>query len=286
LDASIYIDSNPVNYESFFDSSWAQEISDLSEKDKELDKIVINLLVNIKSAIYTACAPLLQAKSFSLFHDSLVNSPDKPNSIFKFCHAITDRLTENLDEITESVVLQHKIKKRASNVRKDLAFGQEYFKIQLPPEEVWHECLKDPSFQLIVWSSQRQAFVSNHSTYEHFIVDILRLKLNDPNYRKQSESKFQKEFLSAFPEDTLLKTWTNKVIKQSRMARNCLAHGSGVVSKELSKQDHNFQIVDNKIQITPKDLINQFFAIKTGALHLVKEFLKAEEEKKHGERIP
>lgn len=274
LDTNIFIDSNPVNYESFYDAAWANKISGISEKCQELDQIVINLLVNIKSAIYTASSPLLQAKSFSVFHDSFVNSPEKPNSIFKLCFAIADRLTENLEEITGSIILQQKLKKRASKVRNDLAFGQEFFKFQLSPEEVWYECLKDTSFQLIVWSSQRQAFVSIHSTYEHFLVDVLRLKQKKPGYRKPPEKKFQKDFLAIFSEETLFKTWTNKIIRQSRIARNCLAHGSGVVSEELIKEEHNFKILDNKIQITPKDLIAQFIAIKAGVLHIIEEFYR------------
>lgn len=285
METNIYIDSNPENYESFYDSVWAKRISALSEAYPELDQIVINLLINIKSAIYTACSPLVQAKSFAVFHDSFANSPEKTNSIVKFCNVITDRLTESLEEITGSLILQQKLKKRASKVRNDLIFCQQNFKIQLSPEEVWYECLKDPSFQLIVWSSQRQSFVSIHSTYEHFLVDVFRLRCQKPSYRKPAEVKFQKDFLSVFSERTLFKAWTNNVIRQSRIARNCLAHGSGVVSAELIKEEHDFKILDDKIQITPKDLIAQFIAIKVGALHMVKEFFKLEEEIDHAEGI-
>ena len=110
------MDGNYENYRPFFDSEWAKSLTDLSEKNPKLDKISLNLILNVKSVIYSACAPFLMAEELSAFHDSFANSPTPSFSTANLARLIAQRLTGDIPELCGQPEVMAKIRKRANEI--------------------------------------------------------------------------------------------------------------------------------------------------------------------------
>jgi hypothetical protein len=269
IDKKILIDNRLFSYEPFFDNEWAKEIVEFSQSVPRLYELVLNLLLNFRAAIYTVSFPYLLPEGLTAFHDAMANSPNVPGSTSKLVNSILFRLTNGITEIFHDDHLVKLIKNRANEIHQELIAVQAENPIKLSAQSIWDDYLSVPSFAMMVWGSQRTSFISLHCSYEDFIVRILRILRAEEKYRKPNESNFQKHLSEMFGNEMLEEVWTKKEIKISRVARNCLSHGSGKENFELKSLKHSIRVKEGVLQIFPEDIKRQFATFKIAIKKLI-----------------
>lgn len=271
MDIHIQVALAPVEYKPFFDNEWASAVTQLSKGNKKLDGLVLNLIMNWRSAIYAASAPYFMVDGLTQFHDSFFKAANLEKSKITLVPLLLERLVGGIDQVVNDANVMSAISTKAQKISEDLVRTYRENPIRLPLDDVWRDYLANHSFQMMIWGGQRTCFVAIYCAFEEFLSSAVGLGRGKHGYRKPyHEEEFVKHIRDTFGDRMVPLVWTQDTILNSRLARNCLAHAGGKISAKLKSREHRFVVEDDRLQIMPKDLREQMDAMKTAVTELVK----------------
>lgn len=140
---------------------------------------------------------------------------------------------------------------------------------RMSPVKVWNDFLQLESFALMIWGTQRLAYVAIWDGYEAFVKAVVGTACPTANLRREKE--FNAHFEKTF-EELYAECWTAKPVNTGRVVRNALCHVGGRETRDFrglqKDQREQFEVVEGKIQIMPTNTRTLFDELKSRVLAL------------------
>lgn len=256
----IFYETDLKAYNSFLENEWTTKIMEDLESHKVLQELIIDLIINWRGASYTTYLPLQTIDHVQSFYEGYQKS-DRPNyNLVRLTEIIIQRFNNKIPEFKVDPTLARKMKTEIIKIGSDVNEAFDKVERIFPLEETWNEYLKTPSHQITLWSTQRICYVALFSAFENFIIQSLKIGLSVSSYQINRDTN--KDIKTVFGDQILSKCWANDKIDLIRQTRHCLVHGAGKISAKLKQRKHNFEIIDDEIQITPTDTKNSYNTLK------------------------
>lgn len=264
---SIIIDESLESYDVFLENEWAEQVTKVSRHASKLEKFMLNLILDWRGISYTASLPSQIPKSLKNFHDSFVKL-GKPNmELIEITETYSKRLTNEVEEIRSWPELRTKVQETLVRIGDDVLKGFQIAPIELNLEKIWKEYREINYIKFSIWSSQRICYKAFYDAYETFVLQCMRVVVRQPTY-KIRKNKIENDFIVHFGKPLYDQCWGDTKIKISRLTRHALSHTRGQITAELKKHDHGFELVNDVVQIKPKDLNDLYNVLKNSVLDL------------------
>lgn len=283
------IDPNLSAYEKFFDHDWAKQIFEKA-KDSSLIGALSDLILSWRSANGAHILPWIMVESLKGF----ANGEMQGEYYFrnKYSKKIIDGLVEQIGKkmqarlnIDQRMALKRVVSTIEQDANKSLMAAQE--NNQFDVNGYWNFLIRNTEFAFCVLGIQRINYGSLFFAYEDFLSNIIRIK--EPKYSSKKEpirDAFERHFGIQLTEYC----WKDEEVDFARLVRNALAHNGGRLGKDLEKYksrfvnaadspdpliyDSKFNLVDEKIQITPENTKFLFNILKQRVSRIVNELSK------------
>jgi hypothetical protein len=267
LRRKVHIETNIDDYRHFFSDDWAASVFQLTEHLPKIYELIFDLVMEWRSAAYTASLPVAVIEHMRAFHDGFVNTGEINTVLLRLAHDIPAKLALDVPELTHDPVLVRRLQERIVNLGAELEEARSRAQVAFPIDDTWRSYIEDSVFQLSLWGSQRICFVSIYNSYDNFLVRTLRIAISD-NRCRSTDREFRSRFRDVFGAPLLEKCWTSDDVNIARLARHALSHAGGRLTDELAQQKHGFIVRDHRIQITPQKTKELFAMLKDAAFSL------------------
>ncbi len=257
--AEIYVNDILDLYRNFFDNEWSQNIVKATEDFPKLAQIVFDLILEWRGAVYTAALPLELLEHTKNFHDAFVKSETPNTDLLRLSEGIISNLGNEIIELRFDPLILRRVQEKIIKTGSKIIDLYRNAPFKYPMQQAWIDYLKVPSYQISIWGSQRISFVAIYNSYANFLTQCVRIAKQLSDYRARNDRAFKKDINDFFGEKILEICWTNTKLNIFRLVRHSLSHLGGRITPKLSKQNHNFVVVNNRIQVTPdktKELYN------------------------------
>ena len=241
-------------YQDYLPDDWGERTVGKLPEGSVLERLVLDLGLSWRSASYTAQMP---ATSIKAMHAAALGrgkfvSPD--SSIVSYSDKILSMLSQQVPDLVENRALRARIQSALVEVATQFRDQAAAVVDDFPIEPIWADFMNDWSFRLSLWSSQRIAFVAFYNAYEAFLVDCLKVGKGVSRLRTTEKPAFMDALRTALEMDIEGPCWSHHEINISRLVRHALSHNGGRVTEDLSKHRHGIELVDDMLQIMPKDI--------------------------------
>jgi hypothetical protein len=234
---------------------WAKEIGKMASQSVLLSGFVYDFVAALRSVTVTASLPHTLVRQFKGFVDAYVRGANEPTSKL-IIDGLVGRLSREVQfptpELRQQVALAclriagdaHAI----HAMQQSPPFSEEY---------IWSQYFKEPGFQLTLFDSQRQGFVTAFNAYESFLVRCVGVALNRQSFRRRKDEIFSADVTEAFGESVYGTCWDNTEILLFREARNAFTHNGGRETPRLKELKHPFPTNDERLlQLGPHYLMH------------------------------
>jgi hypothetical protein len=273
MEKKIFIDNQLSDYANLFTGPDAKKIIDLLDSKSDYYPILFNFTADLRSISNSHSFPFysiqavegydkgyqsvyMKKEDAAFYSDKLVGMAiERIEKHGKLPKQIRPLLIKEFKEIGKKIEIA---RKKANEIHK------------FPTDELWEDNLKQYEYRTAIWSMVRICFMSIFSTYEYFIVDIVRKKLGDDSIRT-TDRDFDNKFKTALDARLLSRAWKSADMQFIREVRNCIAHNGGIPSEKLKTwkgriyevnsnnyrvdshtvKGDNVPLCDGQIQITP-----------------------------------
>ncbi len=266
----ISIDPEIDSYGTFFGHNWSQQLAELIAETK-IKEPFFALCVNWKAAANTHFMPWFMMKSIRAVLEGYLNN-DEP-IIDQAFRALSQRLPDEMGDSLSNMMR----KKLAQVIRK---IGEEWK--QSKAHEIrsvdiiirgWFAEFagsEDASeLRLSIWGAQRLCYGSLYHAYENFVTRCIGLARGDPDYRGFPTKTLVADAKSVFGDVLATYCLDDQFVKIAREVRHALAHRGGKVNEALTNCPHDVVILDENLQIMPKDNRKLFEELKQRVSKLV-----------------
>ncbi len=253
---NIYIEKDFEAYRNTFSDDWCKRIDNLTDTKPKLSGIILDLILDWRSAAYTASLPATTLEMIKSHHDGLVNSNSPNSTLIRLTEALKTKLAREMpDEFTVDPSLGRRIQKSLIDTCGEIieTWDNDNREFEFSIEEHWNIYTEYSAFQLGLWGSQRVCYVSIFNAYDSFVsrvTDTVSIAQKTDCCRTV-DREFKKYFSDLFGNTIKNACWCNNELATARYARHALSHAGGRETKNLKKQKHDFEIVDGKIHVTP-----------------------------------
>lgn len=256
------------SYRNFFDNEWSAKLLSVARGRKHLEELLYDLILEWRGAVYTTALPHELLESIRNFHDGFVKSNTPNTDLLRLSEGIRTRFNKEIDELRLDTSLSRIIQEKIVQIGAEIIELHKNAPIEFPIEQGWQDYLEIPAYKISIWGSQRISFVALYNSYDNFITQCTRIAKGLNEYRRKREKEFKKDFRDAFGEELLKICWTNDELNMFRAARNSLTHAGGRVTDELRKYKHDFELEDDRIQVTPDKTKALYNLLKKSVLAL------------------
>lgn len=265
----VYITTSLESYRDFLSDDWATRIEALTTAAPKLSEIVLDLIVDWRAAAYTASLPAMALDQVKAYHDGYVNTSKINTAFLDLADVVIAKLATKLPELTVDPQLISRLRTAIVDLGVEWNDACRTTSVEFPTERVWNSCLNHIAYQLCLWGSQRICYVSIYNSYENFIVRALCVARSTDACRV-TDHDFKDQFANSFGSNLLGKCWTRDAINVVRLVRHSLSHAGGCVTKHLAKQNHDFVLQDDRIQVTP-DKTKALFSLLKDSVYALAE---------------
>ncbi len=143
----------------------------------------------------------------------------------------------------------------------------------MPLNKLWSDHLKHRTFKLMIWGSQSLAYRTLWDGYESFLKAVIKVTAPKRNLRRKKE--FEDAFVSAFDSSLFDDCWRADPVNVGRTVRNALCHAGGRVTTDFKGLgQHDFHVIEDKIQVWPTNTRALFDALKKCVFELTQRAVK------------
>jgi hypothetical protein len=262
MQRSMFVVVDLDEYSKVFDHAWSKAMLERTEGTC-VEEAAFALNRYWRGATSTHVLPWLMARSLQVFHDSALNAPmlgpDFVAALSKWTReSLSDQLNE--DQLLAVAVAIERFSNSARAIQKRLS--------DEPGVDMWDALLTgdtEPEFAWCLWGSQRLSYGAIYHAYEDFIRHCIGI-LDGSSYFRDRDlfGALQRAFggAGAMMRAACLE---DDDVAVARHARNAIAHNGGKPSPELLALNHQFKIVDDEIQVVPRDTRRLFSTLKVKA---------------------
>lgn len=262
---TLQIDPRLEAYHTFFDDGWARRFLALV-KGTVVDEPAFDLLASWRAVANTHRMPMTMMKVLeSLWKGAIIGQ------------SITQRHIEQIlgclcKDVKLTVTKQHEVRRAMQRMIAKVNHAESQLDDGFPGEGIWDGFIHSKQgieFQLSIWGSQRLCYPALYHAYEHFLRDVMSVRIGDPNYRIPRYEEFLRQAEKYLGPQTLGYCLTDADVTLARLVRNAFAHKGGKLTKELrALPSLPFEIVDDMIQIMAPDTTALFNLLKERAYRL------------------
>lgn len=267
LRMNIFIDNQFDSYHNFFSDDWGERILALVTGSPTLHQFVFDLLMDWRAAAYTAALPAQILEHVKHFHDGYLSESEPNTFLLRFSEGVIGRLALEIPELTRDPPLLRRLQTKIVELGAETQDIHRKVKIEFPMEETWQDYLKFSAYQLSLWGSQRICYVAIYNSYENFLTQCVATANGIAKCRTTNRD-FKRLFADVFGEPLHDQCWSNNAVNIARLARHALSHAGGRVTPDLAKQNHDFVVTDNAIQVIPANTKELFNLLKECAYSL------------------
>jgi hypothetical protein len=262
-------------YTSLWDSEYTKQLFEVAGDSAILRQLVLDLSMTWKAANYTHAAPPLLIQGIHDFYKNLMNVDDLECVTVKAFNIVVSEMQAHLS-LAHLRNLRMRVERGASAAKRQ-AIKQLN---DLSMCKAWPKYLAGDPFRLMIWGTQRLAYVAVWDGYEAFVKALI--KTIEPKASRDREL-FKKVFVDKFKHELFQDCWSTEdspegkghPVNVGRVVRNTLCHAGGRVGKFFSdlpeEQRKNIDVVEGKIQIWPTNTRTLYNALKDRVLALAKE---------------
>lgn len=263
----IYVVSILQEYRNIFSDDWAHRFFAVTSKAPRLDTLALDLVTEWRASVYAMSMPPAILDHIKAFYDGFFQN-EKPNTnLLNLATQIPKRLVRKVPELTGSPELIRKLEVEIVRLGAEINEISECDREEFDIEKTWREYLGHHVFQLALWGSQRNGYLSIFNSYESFLLQCVKARTpNEPC--RVTRSEFKRQLTAAFGEQLLHDCWTCPEINIAKLARHAISHAGGRVTDDLSKQKHGLHEHEGRIQITPADTKALLGILKQAAMSL------------------
>lgn len=247
----IYIDNRVDAYEGFLSTEWANKITEKAKPSPALAEIVLDLLLDWRTCCYTAAMPTVFAQSIQTYANSYTNAPSNDRSVMAYSDTILKLVSRKVPELVEDSSLRTRLASALVNTAAEVRDAKDAVKINFDLEEVWNNYLGMAPFQMLVWSTQRVAYVALFNAYDSFLQRCVKRVSSRENLRT-TDRDFRKVLRECLGDKAATACWTSSDFNTVRLVRHALSHAGGRETDKLSKQEHGIVVQDGVLQIWPE----------------------------------
>jgi hypothetical protein len=251
-DRHIQIDPELNSYQGYMPDEWAKATLGPIKQGTVLERLLLDLALAWRTAAYTAQMP---ATAVRATHAAAVGrgtyaSPD--SSVVSLTDKIIAELSQKVPEFFENGSLRARVTEALATITDEFRERTTKVREDFPIEPMWKDFLQEIAFKLSLWSSQRVTFVAFYNAYEVFLVDCLKVATGATSLRTPME-EFRVGLRTAFRRNVADPCWFHREINLARLVRHALIHNGGRLTEDLKKQQHEIVLIDDELQIQPKD---------------------------------
>ena len=238
-------------YRDWFSDDWAKSFCDLTEPAATLSAPALGLVVESGAVAYAMSLPVVSIEQVRAYHDGVVNTGEVNSTLLRMMDGFTGKLARRIPGLNGDPEILRQVQREIVNIGATLE-EKRAPTLEFPIETMWREYLKLPVYNLVLWGSQQNAFVSICNSYEHFLTELVRIALGLDECRTTPAKEFECRLHDAFGETLKENCWTTDEMQIARAARHALSHAGGGVTRELRKfKSHGFVEHDGRIHVTP-----------------------------------
>lgn len=278
------IDPNLSSYEKFFDHDWVEGIF-AAVKNTPLELAVNGVVMAWRSTNGAHILPWLMAENLKRYSQGELEGSLRYRESYadKVIKGVVDKI-EGMMQYSLKFDQRRALRRAVERIEKE---GYEAVKtardqVQFDVDGYWKFLVNASEFQFSILGIQRINYGSLFFAYEDFLANVIRTK--EPTYSSKKEP-IKAGFARHFGDPLTDFCWNHDEVDLARLVRNALAHNGGRFGKDLEKfkarftdvtgadkvllRGNKFNLVDNKIQITPDNTTYLFGVLKERVTKIV-----------------
>jgi hypothetical protein len=282
---NVLIDPDLNSYEKFFDHVWCKQTFE-AVRASPLKDAVNALMMAWRSTNGSHLLPWLMVESLRRYaggeiEGSLRYRADYAGKVVKGIVAKLEAQMHYSLKPDQRRALRRVVAKIEEEAHQALKTAQA--EVQFDVAGYWKSLISTSEFPFCILGTQRINYGSLFFAYEDFLANVIRTK--EPTYSSKKEW-ISVAFARHFGAPLTNYCWDDEV-NLARLVRNALAHNGGRFGSDLENyrprfvdatgttnpllQENQFNLVDGKIQITPRNTSHLFGVLKARVRKIVEE---------------
>ncbi len=221
-----------------------------------------------RTTSYTAAMPAVSVQTARATLLGYANHTTPDSSIVAFGDNIVAKVSRTVPELVENRDLRERLTAQLVIEADNFRNTRDAVELDMPIEPMWSQMLKEPAFQMSVWSSQRMSYVAFYNAYEAFLVNCAKHILGVTKLRA-TDKEFKDALRTGLGKDVFQPCWAHAELNNSRLVRHALSHADGRETDDLKKQRHGIMLIEGVLQILPEDNHKMLARLRSGVDALV-----------------
>ncbi|MEL7500039.1 MAG: hypothetical protein AAFN77_20730 [Planctomycetota bacterium] len=259
------------HYEMQLSSDWMQRKFDSMEANPALGDALFSLLAEWRAIAITGAMPAKIIDWLADYMNAYSNASPTKFACEAKASLINQQILELVPELAGNDVLFEKIISAIKKVTFEVQSTSDQLKIEINRDRLWKDFLAhdDPSFPMMLYSSQRVCFVAYYNAYECFLVDVLKELSGSASLRMSNKKQINPLIKEHFGgDDGFGKCWGNSELNIARLTRHSFAHAGGKLTEDLKKVKHGLIVQGGVIQIPVEYNIKLLQTLRAGVDHI------------------